>query len=373
MRVLYDGWSLIHDPLSPASLHLHAILENIPPQVDPFLALPGNSPGYLDFCETEHIPTPGTPWGKLRWEQSYLPSLAKKLDIQLLHLVTPTAPALMSLDTVFSPTGFCAGSADWSGIKKTSADRAHFIDRVRISLGLGGLARNNKIMWPDDLPLPAIAGSIESIPPVLPSKFARDPAPFTGGEIDDLPQDLRLPDEFILYHGPGGRQVLDLLLQAWNWAAGAIGEYYPLLLVGLDDQDFQVVSQLENKLGIADSLLVLPAVTPAILHNLYQLSAAVFHPAPASPWCGPVRLALASGKPLVAAEGKLSAAIAGPAAYLVKGNDARALGAALVTVVVEREMADRLSAAGKHRARDWVSNDFGEQLLVLYSGAHRLG
>ena len=373
MRILYDGWSLIHDPFSPASLHLHAILENIPPQVDPFLALPGNSPGYLDFCETEHMPTPGTPWGKLRWEQSYLPSLAKKLDVQLLHLFTPTAPALMSLETVFSPAGFGAGSSGWSGIQKTTADRSRLSDRFRISLGMGGLARNSKIMWPDDLPLPAIAGSIASIPPVLPLKFTRDPVPFTGGKIDDLPQDLRVPDEFVLYHGPGGRQVLELLLQAWIWAAVAIGEYYPLLLVGLDDQDRQVVSQLGNKLGIADSLLVLPAVTSAMLHNLYQLTAAVFHPAPASPWCGPVRLALASGKPLVAAEDIFSAAIAGPAAYLAKGNDARALGAALVTVVVESEMANRLSAAGKHRARDWISNDFGEQLLVLYSSAHGLG
>ena len=29
MRVIYDGWSLIHAPLSPESLHLLTILENL--------------------------------------------------------------------------------------------------------------------------------------------------------------------------------------------------------------------------------------------------------------------------------------------------------------------------------------------------------
>ena len=74
----------------------------------------------------------------------------------------------------------------------------------------------------------------------------------------------------------------------------------------------------------------------------------------------------------MATEDNLTAAIADPAAYLVNGNDARAIIAALVTVVIENELADRLSAAGKQRTRDWVSNDFSEQLFGLYSSAHRL-
>ena len=181
--------------------------------------------------------------------------------------------------------------------------------------------------------------------------------------------DLQLPVEFILYHGSGGRPNLEFLAQAWNWAAAAIGENFPLLLVGLQEQDRQVVSELVERFDFAESLLVLPRVTPVMLPRLYQLSAAVFHPAQASPWCGSVRLALASGKPLVAVEESLTGAIAGPAAYLVRGDDARAFGAALVTVIVEQEIADSLSAAAKQKTRDWVNNDFGQQLLGVYLSA----
>ena len=73
------------------------------------------------------------------------------------------------------------------------------------------------------------------------------------------------------------------------------------------------------------------------------------------------------------AEQNLTAAIAGPAAYPVIGNEARALSAALVIVVAESEMADRLSAAGTQWARDWVSGDFGEHPFGLDSSAHWLG
>jgi hypothetical protein len=367
MRVLFDGWSLLHHPLNPASLHLLSILENLPDEISPVLALPAPAPGWLDFPLPKILPTQPTPWGRLRWEQSFLPSLANKFDVNLLHLVSPTAPALSSLKTVFSPTAFGAGISDWSGTPDTFN---HVLDRWRTSLGLGGLVRAGKILWPDDLPTP---GPVEPIPPILPLKFAQHPGNYAEGKIETGSGELDLPEEFILYHGPGGRRHLEILLQAWKWAAPAIGELYPLLLVGLDREDSQVVSELGKVMDLGDSLVIMPSVTPAMLPDLYQLSTAVFHPAPASPWCGPVRLALASGKPLVATEDKLTAEMAGPAAYLVNRNDSRALGAALVTVVVERELAQRLSAAGKLRARDWVSNEFSEQLLGLYASAHRMG
>lgn len=138
----------------------------------------------------------------------------------------------------------------------------------------------------------------------------------------------------------------DLISSSWRRLGigqpRTIGENFPLLLVGLQEQDRQVVSELVERFDFADSLLVLPGVTPVMLPRLYQLSVAVFHPSQASPWCGSVRLALASGKPLVAVEESLTAAIAGPAAYLVRGDDARTFGAALVTVLVEQEIADSL-------------------------------
>ncbi|MBK5107477.1 MAG: glycosyltransferase [Anaerolineales bacterium] len=368
MRILYDGWSLVHSPLSPQSLHLLSILENLPEEIQPLLALPEISPAWLDFPGAVIIPVPGTPWGSLRWEQFHLPSLARDLNAELLHLVAPTAPVFRNPGTVFSPAGIGGLPAG----QHVSGVSHHVLDRMRISMGLGGLERVTRVVWPHDLPAPGFSGSLDRLPPILPQGFFQDYHRLAE-DTDQLgvmePSsigDLKEPVEFILYHGPGGRSNLEFLAQVWNWAAAAIGENFPLLLVGLQDQDRQVVSELVERFDFAESLLVLPGVTPVMLPRLYQLSAAVFHPSQASPWCGSVRLALASGKPLVAVEESLTAAVAGPAAYLVREDDARAFGAALVTVIVEQEIADSLSAAAKQRSRDWANNDFGQQLLGVY-------
>ncbi len=177
---------------------------------------------------------------------------------------------------------------------------------------------------------------------------------------------MDLPESFILYHGPGDRRNLEQLLQAWNWAAAAIGESYPLVVIGLTHQEKDIFFEFVEEYEISDTLRVLPEVKPDLLPHLYQSCTAVFHPAPASPWCGPVRLALAGGKPLVASENSITDAIAGPAAYLASEGDDRALGAALVTVVVEEQVAESLSAAAFQRSANWTSPGFGEQLLVRY-------
>jgi glycosyltransferase involved in cell wall biosynthesis len=186
-------------------------------------------------------------------------------------------------------------------------------------------------------------------------------------------EQLHLPDDFILYQGPGGQRQIEILVQAWHWCTGAVGEYYPLLVIGLDERDQQTLSEWIEILDFGDTLRIMPGVTPDLLPQIYQLSTAVFHPATASPWCGPVRLSLGSGKPLVAAEHDLTAAITGSAAYLGSATDARALGAALVTVVVEEQVARRLSAAAEQRVQNWKSSKFGSRLGAIYTGLSQAG
>ena len=84
-------------------------------------------------------------------------------------------------------------------------------------------------------------------------------------------------------------------------------------------------------------------------------------------WTGP--LAMACGKPLVASETALIGAIVGPAAYLALPGDARSLGAALVTVIVEEQVAESLSAAASQRSAKWRVSEFSEQLEKIYSKA----
>jgi glycosyltransferase involved in cell wall biosynthesis len=368
MRVLYDGWSLVHHPLGPESLHLLSVLENLPQEISPVLAVPQPVPDWQALARIEISPSAYTPWGQLRWEQILLPSLAKDVGADLLHLATPAAPAFAGQKTVFSPAGYGADVGNWAGLVVPGTDARHVISRLRRSLGMGGLEQVTRILWPDDLPSPELQKPISQLSPILPwdfSKVEKNPM--------DVSRNLKLPEGYVLYHGPGGRQRIDLVVQAWNWAAGAIGEYYPLLLVGLDDNDRQIITEMRARFDLGETIQVLPDVLPTNLPQIYWQSTAVFHPAPASPWCGPTRLAMAAGKPLVSIEHELTAAIVGPAAYLIRENDARALGAALVTVVVEEELAERLSAAALKVYRSWNSGNFSDQLRLFYLGAIQNG
>ncbi len=59
-------------------------------------------------------------------------------------------------------------------------------------------------------------------------------------------------------------------------------------------------------------------------------------------------------------------ALVGPAAYLVPAEETRSLGAALITVIVETEVADRLASAAVKRSARWHDPSFGAALHTAY-------
>ena len=319
--------------------------------------------------------TPDSPYGRLRWEQVSLLLLAWQLGIKLLHLTSPMAPLLGDLLVLFSPCEFGIEINDWFDGDQTARDSGNFLSRLRRSLARGGLEGFSRILWPLDLPGVGSSGRLEGLPPIVPPKFK------PGADLDlqkvsarsksstKQLNTLKIPETFILYHGPFEKTDLELLVESWKWAADAIGDSYPPLLLGLEMSAAQDLSKLAAANDLRLNLRALPDVSPDALPALYQRCSAVFHPAPISPWCGPVRLAMACGKPLVASETALIGAIVGPAAYLALPGDARSLGAALVTVIVEEQVAESLSAAASQRSAKWRVSEFSEQLEKIYSKA----
>ena len=319
--------------------------------------------------------TPDSPFGRLRWEQVSLPLIARKLGIKLLHLTSPMAPILGDLRILFSPCEFGAEINDWFGEEQIARGSGNFPSRLRRSLARRGLEGISRILWPLDLPGVGSSGRLEGLPPIVPPEFktcADLDLQKVSAESQSLTRQLNtleLPETFILYHGPFRMTDLEQLANSWKWASAAIGDNYPLLLLGLDESAVQDLSQLTAANDLENNLIALPDLTPDILPALYQRCSAVFHPAPISPWSGPVRLAIACGKPLVASETALTGPIVGPAAYLAPPGDARSLGAALVTVIVEEQVAENLSAAASQRSANWRAVEFREQLERIYRKA----
>jgi glycosyltransferase involved in cell wall biosynthesis len=59
-------------------------------------------------------------------------------------------------------------------------------------------------------------------------------------------------------------------------------------------------------------------------------------------------------------------ALVGDAAYLVSQHDSRALGAALITIIVESEVVERLTLAARKRSAAWEPAKFQAALAAVY-------
>ncbi len=352
LHLLYDGWSLCREPNSPAALHLLAILAYLPKHVQAHMLCPETPPPWLPKGVQTHVaPTPLA--SCLQWEQRTLPQWREKLEAHLLHLTTETASLLNGGHTVISPTQ--AGERP----QPERASRGGLFSRVRVALAAGGTARAQAVFWPEDLPRPA--RDVIPLPPIVHPDFipdACDPLQIPG---------VDLPETYVLYHGPGDAISLRRALEAWTWAAGPVGQDYPLVLLGLGAEAQGIVERLAQELNLRDTLVPLPVIPPGWVAPLYRRAQALFHPASVSAWGGAIRHALACGKPVVAAETAWASAIVGPAAILVEPGDTRRLGAGVIGVIVKEELSAQLREAAIARSAGWTDVKWGEKLETAYT------
>lgn len=370
VTILYDGWPAVYAPFTPAAMHLQAVLAQLPERIQPIVAVPDSPPGWLSNIPVQIHPARNTASGRLRWEQRILPQLGRKFAPGLLHVTSTHPPLFGPGNCVVSPSGF----KEFDRISKPGGTEGvrPFGERLREALASGGLARARGILWPDDLPVPKLPAPLFKVPPTVHPEFYREALKASehisgnGSGRQRGPVPAELPETYVLYHGPGDPVSLSNLAEAWSWAAGPIGEYYPLLMLGLETRAWSTIDKLLEGSGIAGTVRPAPAIPPEDVPALYAGCTALFHHAPVSPWGGPIRQALAAGKPVVSIEGERVNAMVGPAAYLVPPGDSRALAAALITVVVEESVAENLAEQAARRSASWLSSNFGEELAKAY-------
>ena len=371
VTILYDGWPLVYQPNQPAALHLLALLEHHPADIPAAVALPGEPAFALPReVEVHRAAARLGDFELLAWEQRTLLQLAEALHARLVHR-TMGGPALLGArKALISPAEFGAGGWFKNGARSRGSARRHgsLAARLRQAAIPGGMGRARGLVWPTDLPPLNMDVPVFSLPPVVPRVF------WDAGPRQSSPQRLELPQAFILYHGPYAWRDLRRMLDAWSWAAGSIGEDFPLVVLGLNDAVQNSLRSLAQEYGLVGTVRALPALALDDLAAVYRGCSALLHAAPVAPWGGPLRLALACGKPVVGLEDRLSDALVGSAAYLVGKGDtwqanSRALGAALVTVMVEASVADSLAAQAYQRAVEWKTSDpanFTQHLRAVY-------
>jgi glycosyltransferase involved in cell wall biosynthesis len=220
------------------------------------------------------------------------------------------------------------------------------------------------VLWPTDLPPPFKDIPLYQISPVVPPPFWEALAP----QAAHWPT-LDLPDAYFLFHGPQDEGALRRVLETWSWAAGTVGDTYPLVLLGLAESGQARLRELAAEYGVANTVLGLAPMALNMLAGVYHKCAALFHPMEFSPWAGAVRLGLACAKPVVTVESHFADALVGPAAYLRPIDDIRGLGAALITVIVEEDLAASLQEAARQRAAGWRPDSFRQGLWGAYRSA----
>lgn len=365
-HVLYDGWPLVYEPGGTAAIHLLALFSIEMLGIRRTAALPGRRPDWLpEQIESRVRETPCTGLGRLRWEQRVLPALAEEVNADWLHTVSPMAPLSWARRCIISQASY--QEAPW---RRDSQSRKGLWDRIRESMAFGGVERAKIVLWPDDLPEPEGLGSetrLVKLPPLV------HPAFKPHRRRENNPSISALPDAFVLYHGPEEPEDLYPLLEAWSWAAGSIGEGVPLVILseganaGLNLDEKLVDPELMKSVRV----LSRPSTgNPAtFMADTYMQAQAFFTTAEMLPWGDPMRNAMRCGLPVAAVETKWTGAAVGPAAYLAPKGDARALGAALLTLVVEEEAAEKMGEAAAARAEEWQPKLFGERLLEVYEEA----
>lgn len=347
MRILYDGWPLIYHPDGAAAIQLSTLLSLTPEGIEPVLALPVESSpeGFLQGVELAHAASEDLN----HWQQRMLPELAQAQGAGAIHSALAAASLFGRVPTVISPSGYGDLEPALSGLRA----------RLGQAQGRGGLATAT-VLYPSDLEAPKFPGQLRAIAPVA------NPA-FTAG-AQPAPAELELPDSYLLYHGPSHPGTLMQLLESWTWAAASIGDLYPLVMLGLSEAAKRFVEERIPEFHLENFVHLLPRVHPAHIAAIYQNSSALTHPAPLSFWGSALRHGLASDLPVVAFADAQIERLVGPAAYLVDKGDLRALGAAMITVVVDDKVrADLISAAHK-RHTQWDAAQFKSDLWEIYSG-----
>lgn len=334
-------------------MHLRTLLSACPEQILPILALPAESHLALpEGVEIEIRARKNTPRDGLAWEQSDLPALAEAHGAATIHSTRRIGALLGNTPWLVSP---CESGR--------SAHNGGILSRLRAALAAGGYARARGIFWPDDLAslAPNAPPEIFMLPAVL------DPPGFSESLNDDALRDLVLPETYVLYDGPANQRGLRRALDAWTWAAGPIGEYYPLLMYNLPAEARTQVASYRSEFELGETVRLLADISARQLGALYRGATVVFSPALGPAWGNPLRRALAAGKPVVGIEERATAALLGPAGYLIPPSDLRRLGAAVITVIVEEQVAESLSQAAIQRASNLRKGAFAARLAQLYA------
>lgn len=359
MRVIFNGW-FWDQPQTGSGQYVRRLigaLRRIDPDLVLGLVLPAGARADDVPAGVEVIRTRGSRSnvGKVWFEQRIFPAAAAAWRADIAHvpywgapLASPVRLVTTILDVIpLVMPEYASGALARLYVSLVSASARGSAHTITIS----DAAKADVIRF---LGLPA-----ESI---TTTHLAADEQyhPRLGAERDAaVKAKYALPDDFALYLGGFDRRKrVDVALQAYTYVGRAQGEETPLIIAGREPAwgmpIFPDLRQAAQRLKVEPYVRWIGAVDEADKPSLYRLARVFVFPSIYEGFGLPVIEAMACGTPVVASDIPVMREITGSAAYLVKPEDARAMGGALIALLIqdplrEEQIQRGLSVATRYR------------------------
>jgi glycosyltransferase involved in cell wall biosynthesis len=194
-------------------------------------------------------------------------------------------------------------------------------------------------------------------------------APFVSGAFSEEVKEER--EAYVLCHGFNRRDI-PMILSAWTWVDGSLGDSFPLTFLGAEPDLAREIDATAAELDIEDSVRVQPEIAFEDLPRMYG-SAAAFIGTAFKAAGQTLRWALAAGAPVVGPKTDSFKSVLGSAAYLVPPDDSRSLGAACLTVLIQERVSEPLRSEGFIRAGNYLDGRAGAEIVSILRDVAKVG
>ncbi|MFQ3567718.1 MAG: glycosyltransferase family 1 protein [Aggregatilineales bacterium] len=199
--------------------------------------------------------------------------------------------------------------------------------------------------------------------------------PRFGAERDqEVRARYNLPEQFVFYLGGFDvRKQVAQLLHAYSYVHKAHGDEIPLIIAGQEPRwggpMFPDLRKLALELGLGAAVRWIGPVAEADKPSLYRLASVFAYPSIYEGFGLPVLEALACGTPVVANKIPAIDEIVGDAAYLVDAGDARAMGGALIALLIQNPLRETQIGRGLAQATRYQWQKTARETLAVYARA----
>lgn len=372
MKIALNGW-FVDQPHTGSGQYLWALLQFLPlvqPDCELLVLVPAQAqlPPAPANCRWVTLPAAQSNFKKVQFEQLWVPQRAAQLGADVLHIpywappLRSRVPFVVTVHDII-PLLLPEHRGTLPAVLYTSLVAA-------ATRGAGHVIADShsaRLDILEHLRLPA--AQVSTIHLGVGRTYR--PNPLRKG-IAEIRARYQLPPEYLLYLGGfHKRKNVHHLLGAWTWAAGALGENYPLVVAGRlpkpDGKLFYDLPRLAQELEITASVNFCGAIDEADKPALYQGATAFIFPSTYEGFGLPPLEAMACGVPTVTTDKSSLPEVVGSAAYLVPDpTDTRQLAAAMIGLTVDAALHTDLKIRGLQQASQFSWRKTANQTMLVY-------